>query len=214
MILMIMILRRLLGNFAYCVSRFLASSLRLATFFEAPLEEDKPYIYCFWHGKQFMPILTLRKVGQKQVALVSPSKDGDILESWLTNCGFEVVRGSSSRKGISALMKLVRFMRDGYSVGITPDGPTGPMQHAKPGAIYLAQKVGAKIIPIGTAFAQKWEVSKAWDHYQIPKPFSRAALYIGSPISVEGLDIADVQKQLECTLNQVEAKAVAMLTTN
>ena len=206
-----MILRRLLGSLAYLVSRFLAGSLRIVTFSETLLDDNKPYIYCFWHGKQFMPILTLHKVGQKQVALVSPSKDGDILESWLINCGFEVIRGSSRRQGVSGLMKLVRFMRQGYSVGITPDGPTGPMRQVKPGAIYLAQKSGAEIIPIGTAFTQKWEVSKAWDHYQIPKPFSQAALYIGKPMSVEGMDMVDVQKQLEYELNQVEAKAVSML---
>ena len=201
---------RLLGLLAYGISRCLTATIRIVTYQEIPTLEGGPYVYCFWHNKQLLPILTLRQNGSKQVALVSPSRDGDILSYWLKKYGFEVIRGSSSRQGIRSLAQLIKFVQEGYSVGITPDGPRGPIHQVKPGAVYLAQKTGVQIIPVGIAYTRKWQLMKAWDAYEIPKPFSKAILYMGAPMSATG-DIEAIQYQLQQNLQAVEEKAASYL---
>jgi lysophospholipid acyltransferase (LPLAT)-like uncharacterized protein len=196
---------------AYGISRCLTATIRIVTYREVPLLEGEAYVYCFWHNKQLLPICTLREHGSKQVALVSPSRDGDILSCWLQKYGFEVVRGSSSRQGIRSLAQLIKFVHEGYSVGITPDGPRGPLHQVKPGAVYLAQKTGVQIIPVGIAYTRKWLLKKTWDVYEIPKPFSKAFLYMGAPMYAIG-DIEIVQQQLQQNLQAAEEKAASYLS--
>jgi lysophospholipid acyltransferase (LPLAT)-like uncharacterized protein len=69
-------------------------------------------------------------------------------------------------------MELIRLVDSGFDVGITPDGPRGPRYTFNPGAITLAQKTGAKILPIRVIYSKYWRL-KSWDGFMIPKPFSR-----------------------------------------
>jgi len=59
--------------------------------------------------------------------------------------GFDVVRGSSSRMGATALLELSEILASGRDVFLTPDGPRGPAYQLGPGIIFLAQKTGAPV---------------------------------------------------------------------
>lgn len=176
--------QKIIGFSAFLLSKLLNYTLSVKLIIHPDVNSTEQYIYCFWHGKQFMPVMRMRRLGnQKLVALVSASRDGEMLTTWLRSIGYKVIRGSSSRKAVSGLKKLLHFAKNGYSLGIAADGPRGPIFQAKSGAVYLAAKTGVKIVPIGTVYENAIQF-RAWDKYQLPKPFSKTVFYLGQPIAV------------------------------
>ena len=148
---------------------------------------DKPVIFAFWHNRLFLlPYMFQKywKPRQRRVAvLVSASKDGEKLARVLTRFNLLCVRGSTSRRGREALRELARAVRDGYDVGITPDGPRGPRYQVQIGAISLAQLTGSTIVPVSYVLSRKITLN-SWDAFMIPLPFARCKIRFGSPISV------------------------------
>jgi lysophospholipid acyltransferase (LPLAT)-like uncharacterized protein len=94
--------------------------------------------------------------------------------------GFDVVRGSSSRMGATALLELSEILASGRDVLLTPDGPRGPAYELGPGVIFLAQKTRAPVVPINMEYSSCWRV-KSWDRFIIPRPFSKVRVIIGQP---------------------------------
>jgi lysophospholipid acyltransferase (LPLAT)-like uncharacterized protein len=135
---------------------------------------DPPRIWLFWHNRLFViPHLFKSSLPTHPgAALTSASKDGEIVAAFLNSFRIRAVRGSSSRRGGAALIELVRCIREGYVIGITPDGPRGPRYQLNPGAITLAQNTGARILPVHVTYSRFWQL-KSWDGFQIPKPFAR-----------------------------------------
>lgn len=169
----------------------------------------KPVIYAFWHGKLWIPVFYFR--GQNYLALASPSRDGEYISRVLQKYGYKLVRGSSSRGGGSALLSLVRLIRKGESVFITPDGPTGPIHKVKPGIVYLQEKTGAPIIPVGVAIKRK-KIFGSWDRLNFPLPGTRAALVIGQQLYLP-VDSSREERALilEEAMSRVEEKAAELL---
>ena len=203
--------QKVIGFLAFLVGRLLYFTLFIHEIRHPDIQPKEQYIYCFWHGKQFMPLMCMHRLGnQKHVALVSASQDGTMLATWLQAMGYKVVRGSSSRKAVSGLKKLLNAARQGYSLGLAADGPRGPIFEAKSGAIYLAAKTGIKIVPIGTAYQHAIQL-KAWDKYQVPKLFSKSCLYLGEPIEVPKQvteDITELNNYTEMLSNQLNLAQV------
>ncbi len=77
------------------------------------------------------------------------------------------------------------------------DGPKGPPEIAKGGAILMAKKSGATIIPVGFCANRQWRLN-SWDKFMVPKPFSTIYCAFGDPIFVpQELDEAKFE---ECRL--------------
>jgi lysophospholipid acyltransferase (LPLAT)-like uncharacterized protein len=51
------------------------------------------------------------------------------------------------------------------------------------GAVLLAKKSGQPIVPVTMALQRYW-MTPSWDLFQIPKPFTRARVYVAPPIYV------------------------------
>ena len=148
----------------------------------------QPVIFAAWHNRLFLFPYLFRKYWNarqrdKVVVMVSASKDGARLAQVLEKFDLLCVRGSSSRRGQTALLEMTRLVHDGYDAGITPDGPRGPKYHVATGAIQLAQLTGAPIIPI--SYRLEWKITlNSWDGFMIPLPWGRATLRIGAPLTV------------------------------
>jgi hypothetical protein len=117
--------------------------------------------------------------------LTSPSKDGEILAQLVGAFGMEAVRGSSSRRGSRALLELVKLIRGGRDIAITPDGPRGPRYSLGPGIILLAQTTGARILPAHASFSRCVRM-KTWDGFIIPLPFSKVSVTIDEALAIPG----------------------------
>ena len=132
-------------------------------------------LWCFWHNRLFvMPTIYRRFLPERSGAvLTSPSRDGAIIAATMRCFGAASVRGSSSKRGSAALRELVSWVDEGYDVAFTPDGPRGPRYQLAPGVIGLAQRTETPILPIRVEYGSAWKFQKAWDHFRLPKPFSR-----------------------------------------
>lgn len=164
------------------------------------------FIYALWHDRQALFSFTHR--GAPVAAMVSRSKDGDLMAEVMRLSRIRAVRGSSSRGAFQATRELLEIAALGVRPALTPDGPRGPARKAKPGAVYLARKAGLAIIPITNATSRKLLLKNAWDQYQIPLPFARACVLHGAPIRVSPQDDPRAKtRELEESLNRITQEA-------
>ncbi len=131
----------------------------------APPSGD-PLIWIFWHNGLFAAPLSRKKIIGKAPAsaLASASRDGAVIESVVASFGIKTVRGSSSRRGVAALIALKKAHKSGDHLFVTPDGPRGPRYHLQPGVIKLAQSSGVPIIPLHFRHSSSWRL-KSWDRF-------------------------------------------------
>lgn len=134
-----------------------------------------------WHGVTILPIFYCRNMGF--YSMVSVSRDGKLQDKMLRSRGFNTIRGSSGRHGVRALLEAVRLVHEGAVLAHTPDGPKGPPKKVQPGTVYLAQKSGCPILPVGVACSPCKRL-RSWDSHMVPLPFARAAIAFGDPIYI------------------------------
>jgi lysophospholipid acyltransferase (LPLAT)-like uncharacterized protein len=152
---------------------------------EAVVARDQRFILCFWHRRLFMmPLAYPFHRRERGVAILSSdSKDGERSAATWRWFGIHAVRGTASDDGAKALVRMIQAVRQGWDFGITPDGPRGPLMELKPGAIALARKTGAWIVPVSLAFDRTLEL-RTWDRMVIPLPFATCIIRYGEPYQV------------------------------
>jgi lysophospholipid acyltransferase (LPLAT)-like uncharacterized protein len=169
-------------------------------------------IFVFWHGRQFMFIPYLSKT--HTAALASPSRDGRMNARLLENLGYEIIFGSSEKSPVKAVIGCIAKIRKGYNLLVTPDGPRGPAQNVKPGALYIAKKTHSMILPLSFS-ARPVIVMKSWDRYLLPLPFAKIVIGIGEPFRPSfSLEESDIEKEcqfLKDRLNQITLRVDSIL---
>jgi lysophospholipid acyltransferase (LPLAT)-like uncharacterized protein len=140
------------------------------------------YIGALWHNRLLVFPLILRRFFPERhgAALISASRDGDLLADAVQRFGYDVVRGSSSRLGATAILQLTQVLSSGGDVVITPDGPRGPAYELGPGIIFLAQKSGAPVVPVNLEYSRCWRLG-SWDRFIVPRPFAKVRVLINRP---------------------------------
>jgi len=168
-------------------------------------ELGRPVVLAFWHGALLS--LTYVDRGRNIQVLTSMHRDGELISRVIAALGFGVVRGSSTRGSVRGLLKLIAKGRDGFDLGITPDGPKGPAESIKRGVFYVAEKSGARLVPIGVAAARAKRLS-SWDSFMIPLPFTRVAVVYGEPLQWdESAPFEEKAVLLEAALGRVNEEA-------
>jgi lysophospholipid acyltransferase (LPLAT)-like uncharacterized protein len=92
------------------------------------------------------------------------------------------------------LLGIVRTLKEGNDVAITPDGPRGPARKFAQGAIVAANRAKAPIIPALAHVDRAWTLS-SWDGFVIPKPFARITIAYGPPTFVEAATTREAAAQ-------------------
>ncbi len=192
----------------YWVIRLICSTLRWQAVeiqnIKALHQNGIRLILTFWHGRIIPATYYFRNQGI--VVMTSRNRDGEYIARVIQKFGYQAARGSSSRGSHAATIECLREMRNGKDVGLTIDGPRGPRYVAKPGAAYMARKSGNPVYPFSVSLEKKW-IMRSWDHFQIPKPFSRAVLLSADPIYVNAdassERISDAEKEIQRALDQL-----------
>ncbi len=173
--------------------------------------DGKGLILGLWHG-QLLPLAWYMR-GRGIVVLVSSSRDGEIITRVIEAVGYRTVRGSSTRGGREALVALLKELRAGSTIAITPDGPRGPARKYQAGALVAAQRTGVPIVPYALHVDRAWRL-KGWDRFTIPKPFAKIQLVFGEPKYVTGDSSAsaveqagDFEQDLDATVATAERLA-------
>lgn len=137
-------------------------------------KSDEPAAIVLWHNRLFLSAEIFRRYRTRRrvYGLVSASKDGAWLAAFYRLIGIHPVRGSSSNFGREAGRALIEVMREGHDIGITPDGPRGPIYVVEPGVLVVTRRNNAPMVLVGAEFTRAWRL-KSWDRFYIPVPFSR-----------------------------------------
>ena len=201
----------LIGWAGYFLIRILGPTLRYSVSIEAGGPEHwyvAPAIYPFWHRCLIPACYMWRK---KRIAvLTSTSFDGEYIARILGRMGYTPVRGSSTRGGVRGLLGMQEQLESGRSVAFTIDGPRGPMYEAKPGPVLLARVTQLPVVCFHVALERSWVLSKSWDRFMIPKPFSRALVRISRLIHVppDG-DLDRYRDEMQAALDRAREYAEA-----
>ncbi len=173
------------GLLARPAVRTLAASWRIQTITQnhwAALHQARqPYLLMCWH-EALLPLLWRHRHSGIAI-VVSQARDGQYLADLAASIGYRLIRGSSNRGAIRALLGAVKELQTGHPVAFTPDGPRGPRRELKPGVIRAAQKAGGIIIPMHAEADRAWRLD-TWDRLAVPKPFARVRVTYGTPFRV------------------------------
>jgi lysophospholipid acyltransferase (LPLAT)-like uncharacterized protein len=176
-------------------------------------DQGQPFILAFWHGR----ILMMPKSWRPSVPihmLISQHRDGQLIARTVSHFGIRTVAGSSTRGGSAALRAMLKALKGGQCVGITPDGPKGPRMRASDGIVNLAKLAGVPILP-ATFSCRKRRLLGSWDRFAVALPFSEGLFVWGEPIHVArdadeaGLDQARLL--VEDGLNAITRRADAAM---
>jgi len=168
-----------------------------------------PFIVGHWHGRIMMLPFIWRHSNPIKM-LISQHRDGELIAKTVAHLGIGSVRGSTSRDGASALRAMVRIIKQGDCVGITPDGPRGPRMRASDGIVTLARLCDVPIIPLSCATSRR-RVLGSWDRFSVALPFARGVFIWGKPITVprhaSPEDLERYRQTVEDELIAITAKA-------
>jgi len=169
------------------------------------------YIGALWHNRLLIFPLILRHFFPQRhgAALISASRDGDLLTDAVQRFGYDVVRGSSSRLGANAILQLAQVLASGRDVVITPDGPRGPAYELGPGIIFLAQKTGAPVVSVNLEYSSCWRI-KSWDRFIVPRPFAKVRMIIGTLHHVKSTSTPEEFEAERLRLQQAMMELVEM----
>lgn len=169
------------------------------------IDPGKGNIYTIWHSN----ILALAYIFRKSniSAMVSSSKDGKRAAAIAAKWNYNIVYGSSSRRGFSAYRQCQKLLKANGNIVITPDGPKGPKEIVKEGVAHLSFLSKSPVIPLSAEPKRFWRL-KSWDRMIIPKPFSRIKISVGEIInpteynkSEEGIEM--LRRRIEENLHAI-----------
>ena len=169
----------------------------------------KGFAVAFLHAHQVAGVVGFDD--KNLMAMVSRSRDGDLLVPSLICCGFRYARGSSRKRGKdkggqTALAEMQAFVATGGSAMLAVDGPQGPRNVVRRGVVTLAIAEDVPIVPVLMLPSRRWFIQATWDRMQIPKPFSRITLYWGDPIWPEDRTNSELRHVTADALRELEMR--------
>jgi len=166
---------------------------------------DKPIIFACWHGELLMLPYLYRYYRKKPHAkvLISPHFDGELISRTIKYFGLGTLAGSSDKNPARVLIQAIKSIKEGYDIGITPDGPKGPRHEVADGIVVMAQKTNSKVLLVGIKPTKFWQLN-SWDKFLIPKPFGVLHYYASSEIDISGMDLESAKALLKKELLKYE----------
>lgn len=160
---------------------------------------SSPSIIVFWHTYLLAGWKYLSKNGN-YYAVVSPSRDGQYLVDLLTKWKLSFIRGSSDKNSKELLNNIVEIAKIN-SVSLTPDGPKGPKNKLKAGAVVAAHRAQIPIQYLKIHIQHKYIFPKSWDNFELPYPFTLISIIVSEPILVP---IEASREEIDAIINSIE----------
>lgn len=169
--------------------------------------KERKQIIMFWHNRLTIAPQLLYQItpGQKYAAVVSNSRDGELLAQMVMRFQTgEVIRVPHDLRH-EALRQMVKTLKKTDAIPvITPDGPRGPCYVVKGGVVTAAKLSNAIVIPMSWEASGFWEFN-TWDRMRLPKPFSKLKVTFGEPIDPETISVEEALLLLENELNAISS---------
>jgi len=160
-------------------------------------------IFTLWHGRLvLMPFIFPKK--SKVSALISAHKDGRLVSKIAHFFQKDTITGSSSNGGAAAIREMVRALKKGNYVFVTPDGPHGPRMQFQAGAVEVARLSDGCVVPVSVTVKHA-KILKSWDKFMLPRLFNTIVIQYGASMSVKTKDDRDVVvDSLEMEMNDIQ----------
>ena len=142
------------------------------------LNSKMPAILLSWHNRILLAPKMLQRFG-KLYAVVSMHNDGDYLSKFITSYGHGVIRGSSKKGAVAAMIGLRNALNDNGVVMITPDGPRGPREKINSNVVGMIKKFNVPALFVSYSCSKKITCN-SWDKFIIPLPFSKIYFVINT----------------------------------
>ncbi len=168
------------------------------------LKSKKPCIITLWHGRICIIPKIMSRYGNF-IILTSPHSDGRYIEKFISLYGHGVIKGSSNKRGLEATREIVKAIKNGDRIAITPDGPRGPGYVAKGSAVNIASKFNIPIISVCFS-SSKRKILNTWDKFYIPLPFSKIKINISSPYLHSDNDLEKLTTSMNGQLKALDSK--------
>ena len=177
-------------------------------------KKNESFIYAFWHDQLLICPLTWQSEFEIKV-LISKHRDGDIIARLISKLGFQSIRGSTHKSGktknkggLTSARQMIKSLKNGISIGISPDGPKGPRHKVSDGILSISRLSNSSILPVGIGFKKKW-VLNTWDKFIIPKPFNQITIIWGEPLPAlkNEKSINQIKSKLESTMYNLTKRA-------
>ncbi|MFO7725856.1 MAG: DUF374 domain-containing protein [Oceanipulchritudo sp.] len=136
-----------------------------------------PRILVIWHNRSLVaPEMFRRFFDPTRIAcLISPSRMAAWEVAFFKQFHLRAIRGSTTRRSIQAVREMFQLLREGNDIGISPDGPSGPLYSFQQGAVAIARKAGVPLLfPVPNCRAACR--LRTWDRHLVPLPFARIDL--------------------------------------
>ena len=123
------------------------------------IKNNDAFILITWHSRILMLNAAWTDKRLIPSVLISKSRDGAIITNACRFLGINTIRGSIkankkndkikvSKRGTLATQEIIKALDNTGCIVITPDGPIGPRQHLKKGALRIARITGVPIYPV------------------------------------------------------------------
>lgn len=172
---------------------------------QSQIDQQKPIILCFWHSRLVANAFGW-KFDKPLHQLSTPHRDGKLAAATYNRMGVKTIWGSTSKGGSQAVRGMLKILKAGGIVAITPDGPRGPRGRMQKSAIDLARLSGAVLIPVSNSF-KPFKMLNTWDRMLVPVPFSSGIFKAGEAIEVPR---KATEEELEAIRQQVEDQLNAL----
>ncbi|MBI9088596.1 MAG: lysophospholipid acyltransferase family protein [Desulfobacterium sp.] len=185
-------------------SFFLRIRIKNESAWQQHVEQGGSVLLCVFH-QQFFSLIRHFKTYKRfnPCIMISQSNDGDIIAPVANLSGWQVARGSSSRGGKDAMEEMIDGLKNNSVGAMLVDGPTGPIGKVKSGAVRMAQRSGARLVPCYVIPESAW-FFHSWDRFFLPKPLSRVTVKFGSMIRPDAIttreDFEQTRVHLETTM--------------
>ena len=146
-------------------------------------KKNESFILCFWHGRLLMMPLSWN-IKKKINVLISAHSDGQLLSKTVKYFDIKTIIGSSSKGGSEAIRNIIKSLKSGISIGMTPDGTRGPRMKINSAIIKIASLTGNKIVPLSYSVKKKIFLN-SWDKFLVALPFGKGCFIWGKPIKIK-----------------------------
>ncbi len=172
---------------------------------EGLIARGQPFLAAFWHGRLLM-MSEAWPYDAPFTMVISQHPDGQLIARTIAHMGFHSIAGSTTRGGSAVMRSMLRALKQGGCVGLTPDGPQGPRMHVSLGVVQAARLAGVPIVPLAYSARPSW-LLRSWDRLMIPLPFSRGRIRWGEPVTIardaDDAMVAEAAQELERRLNAI-----------
>ena len=178
---------------------------------EESLRNGEPVIVVLWHQRLMMsPYLFPIELGPI-FTLTSAARAGRMAGLFQSQFGMETVAMSSKKRHVAMSREILGKIRQGYSIGIAADGPTGPARICSTVPLVWARSSGKRIFVV-TFSADKTGELPTWDRMWVPKAGSKGVLMcrewdVTVPRKMSGDEEEALRLNLESALEAIRVEA-------